>query len=224
MNLIIKKIIKKRQTVKSYSSKKIPPRKWKQILNIIYWSPSSYGFEPYRILVINREHTLRSTIFPLMHNQKSVQEADKMIFFISLKKECFASSKWLFKRMFRNAKEVLGQTNSEAEKTTKKYMNSKEFQEYFANKNSDGWAHYQAYIALGNALNAAAILNIGSTCLEVSNKNKMEELLKTENLLKDYEELTITAAFGYPKSKVAYAHFGTNRRVRDPWNKKFTEI
>ena len=225
MNKTIEKINTQRQTVKSYSNKKIPTSDWKQILDTIYWSPSSHGFEPYRVLVVRKSSKLRAKLQKVMWGQGVVVEADKLIFFVSLKRKVFLSKKWLYERALRKATKVEGKNGDEAKKS------ADNMSDIIINKHlsidepsGDDWAMKQAYIGLGSALIAATILNIGSTPMEGLEKSKVEKLLRSEKLISNDERIAVAASFGYPSSKTAYAHWGTNKRIREAKTKKFKTI
>lgn len=225
MNKIIEKINASRQTVKSYSDKKIKVNDWKQILDTIYWTPSSHGFEPYRVLIVRKGNKLRKKLRNIMWDQGVVTEADKLIFFVSLKREVFTNKKWLYERALRKATKINGKRGKEAEKIsndmvkliTEKHLSIDE-------PNGDDWAMKQAYIALGTSMFAATILGIGSTPMEGLEKSKIEKLFRSEKLISNDERIAVAASFGYPTSKTSYAHWGTGKRVRDPRTKKFKTI
>ncbi|NQZ29397.1 MAG: nitroreductase family protein [Mycoplasmatales bacterium] len=225
MNKTIEQINMNRQTVKAYSDQRISNEDWKNILETIYWAPTSHGFEPYRTLIIEKDNKLREELKPLMWNQGVVTEADKLLLFISLKREVFANKEWVFKRSYRRFADVAGKTHEEASKLAKtmsetvlnKHLNVDE-------ANGDDWAMKQCYIALGMAMSAATILGIGSTPMEGIEKSKVEELLLEKELIKKDERIAVTMAFGYPKSETAYLHFGKGNRVRDKWEEKFKTI
>ena len=225
MNKIIEKINKERQTVKSYLDKEISDSDWNQILDAIYWSPTSHGFEPYRVLVVRKSSKLRAKLQKVMWGQGVVVEADKLIFFVSLKRKVFLSKEWLYERALRKATEVEGKTGEEAK------ANAEKMTDIIINKHlsidepgGDDWAMKQSYIGLSAGLMAATILGIGSTPMEGLEKAKVEKLLRSEKLISDDERIAVAASFGYPASKTAYAHWGTNKRVRDPKDKKFKTI
>ncbi|TCG10989.1 nitroreductase family protein [Mycoplasma todarodis] len=224
MNKIIKEI-NNRQTVKAYSNKKIPKEDWQQILETIYWTPSSHGFEPYRVLIIEKSNAIRTKLKPLMWNQGVVTEADKIIFFISLKRSEFTDDQWMFERSYRRFYEVAGKTKEESNVAAQKMATTIKNKHLDADEpNGDEWAMKQCYIALGTSLIAATILGIGSTPMEGLEKEKVEKLFKSEGLMSEGERVAVAASFGYPASKTSYLHYGTNKRVRDDWSKKFKTI
>lgn len=224
MNKTIKKVIDERQTVKAYNDKKISDSDWKDIIETIQWAPSSHGFEPYRVLVIEKESKLREELKAMMWGQKTVIEADKLIFFISLKHKIFSSKDFIYKRALRRAEKVVGLTGEKAEEVANTTLAVVKDKHLKLDEPYDDWSMKQAYIALGMALYSATILGIGSTPIEGMEKAKVESLFKKHKLTTDDERVAVAAAFGYPQSKTAYAHWGSGKRVRDPEEKKFVTI
>ncbi len=188
-------------------------------------SSTSRGFEPYRVLVIEKENKLREELKPLMWNQGVVTETDKLLLFISLKREVFTNKERVFKRAYRRFANVVGKTHEEAVKLAEtmsetvlnKHLNIDE-------TNGDDWAMKQCYIALGIAISVATILWIGSTPMEAIEKSKVEKPLLGKELIKNNERIALTMAFGYPKSETAYLHFCKGNRVRGKWEDKFKTI
>ena len=222
MNNLLKKINEFRQTVKSYSDQKITNENWSLILESIYWAPSSHGYEPYRVIIIPRDHKLRTVIKPMMWNQGVVTEADKLIFFISLKRSVFNSDEWLYKRGFRKNSKVLGMSDKQAMIESKKSVKS--IQDTHLNFEDDDWSMKQAYIALGIAMTHAAILQISTTPMEGIAKDKLEHYFVKQGIIKENERIAVGLAFGYPKNSTSYAHEGKGQRVRDDYGHKFITL
>lgn len=214
-----------RQTVKKYSDKHIETNKWETIKDAIYWAPTSHGFEPYRVLIINRDNALRQELKPVMWNQGVVDNADKLVFFISLKREVFANKEWLLKRALRRAEEVNGRHGEEALKAAEGHANLVlNTHIKYEEPNGDDWAMKQAYIALGMAMETASLIGVGSTPMEGFERAKVKEVFKKHNLIADNEVVALVGAFGYPFDETSYGHWGSNKRVRDSREYKFTEI
>ena len=224
MSNIINKVNQNRQTVKSYSNKKISRAKWAQIVDTIHWAPSSHGFEPYRVLVISKDNDLRNELKPLMWNQGVVTEADKLVFFISLKRSVFASKDFIQERVNRKNTLILEKEGSELLEMNKKQVELIKHTHLDAQEKTDDWAMKQAYIAMGMAMYSATLLKIGSTPIEGFVREDVEKLLLKHKLISNDERAAVATAFGYAKTKSAYAHWGTGRRVRDAKEEKIKEI
>ncbi len=222
---IINKVNNQRQTVKAYSDKKISAEDWEQILDTIYWSPTSHGAEPYRVLIINRKNALRKEMQPAMWNQGTVIEADKLVLFISLKRSVFASLDFVAQRVVRRFKEI---ANKNVQIDSPEVLQQANFvidSQFDVQELSDDWSMKQAYIALGMSFYTAALLGIGSTPIEGFVRKDLDKLLASHDLLDiKTETVALAAAFGFPKSETSYGHWGTGKRVRDPKEVKFKEI
>lgn len=214
-----------RQTVKVYSDQKISEKDWKIIKKTIKWAPSSHGLEPYRVLIINKDHPLRKAIWPLALKQKAITSADKLVVFIAKKRETFANKKWLTEKTLRLATQVAGEKGEKAQTQANNQV-AVILSEALApsKEQGDDYAIKQTYIALGMAVTSAALLGIGSTPIGGFSRPNVNELLHKEKLLESDETVAILLAFGYPESETAYAHYGSGKRVRDDDEYKFTEI
>lgn len=214
-----------RQTIKKYADKHIEADKWETIKDSIYWAPTSHGFEPYRVLIINKDNEIRKELKPVMWGQGVVDSADKLVFFISLKREVFTNKEWLLKRALRRVEEVNGKTGEEALKGAQAHADLVLNTHLKSDEpNGDDWAMKQAYIALGMAMETAALLEVGSTPMEGFERAKVKEVFKKHNLINDNEVVALVGAFGYPFDKTSYGHWGSGNRVRDSRDYKFKEI
>lgn len=226
MNNTISKIVKERQSIKAYSEAKIDDEKWQQVLQAIYWSPSSHGFEPYRVLIIDRANkVLLSELKAAMWNQQVITQADKIMIFISLSREVYARREYVRSLNARKMHQVNNLFGEEADKTIEKQTDII-LNTHFNIEEAlgDEWAMKQAYIGLSFALNAAAILEIGSSPLEGFDREKVESILRDLKIIELTERVAVAAAFGYPLDDGSYLHLGTGKRFRQPIKKKVTEI
>lgn len=225
MNNAIEKINNERQTVKAYADKRIPSQDWEQVLDAIKWSPSSFGVEPYRVIVVNHENQkLREEMKAVMWGQGVVTEADKMVIFVAYGKEIMLKNDWAVKRKIREAEIVRNMQGKEAEERGRK--GAEAMLTHLKNNEPDlgAWAAKQTYIALGISMAAATLLNIGSTPMEGFDHAALDAVLRKHKLLREGEKVAVVAAFGYPKDKTSYSHWGSGRRVRDKNSEKFTVV
>lgn len=229
MNEIIQKINTTRETVKAYNDKNISASDWKQILETIKWAPTSFGFEQYRVVVIDRANTkLRNELLPAFFGQGVVTNASKLVIFVSLSGKVLMSDKWFIEREARALTHISGLKGKELEtQVSNMHGFFQSFLKTFPQPVETAameWGRKQAYIALGMAMSAAAILNIGSTPMEGFDPAKVTEILRAHKLIRNDESAAVAVAFGYPKDKTAYAHRGNGKRVREADSVKFIEV
>ena len=212
-----------RQACKKYGDKKINSNDWKIIQESIYWSPTSHGWEPYRVLTINKDNPIRKELFKPMLEQGIVNNADKLLFFIAISKEQYSTlTPWVKERLLRKAKEV-EQNFDEIKNDIENSLHFKAHKEMMLTS-TESWAEKQAYIGMSFAMYTAGLLGIDSTPMEGMNKNEVKDILLKYKLISDDETISCALSLGYRFDKTSFAHWGTNKRLRDPWDKKFKEI
>lgn len=220
----IKELNHFRQACKKYGNKKISKEKWDMIKDSIYWSPTSHGWEPYRVLVIEKNNILRNELFRPMLKQGIVLNADKLLIFISLNSIYYSSlTPWVKERVLRKAKLVENNLNEIKDNIE----NSLHFQAHKVMMNIDStnaWAEKQCYIGMSFAMYTAGLLKIDSTPMEGMDRLKVKETLIKHKLIKPDESVSCALALGYRESDYAFAHYGNGTRIRDSKENKFEEI
>ena len=214
-----------RQACKKYGDKKISEKDWQTIKDAIYWSPTSHGWEPYRVLTINKENKeLRNELFEPMLTQGIVENADKLLIFISLKAEVYNSfTPWVKSRVLRKAKEVEGNFD-EISKDVENSLHFKAHQTMMDIDNTNAWSEKQAYIGMSFAMYSAALLGIDSTPMEGMDRNKVRQVLEKHNLIEDNENVAVCLSLGYRFDNTSFAHWGSGKRLRVKPEEKFKEV
>ena len=158
-----------RYATKRMNGTKIPQEKLDIILDAISLAPTSFGLQPYSILVIENAAILEK-IKPIAMNQPQITEASALLVFavwdtLTLEK----------------IEEYIHLIAKERNVTVESL---KHMQDIIAaqlqNSDSDNfiWNSKQAYIALGFALVAAAVEEIDSTPMEGFDKNLLDDFLQ----------------------------------------------
>ena len=158
-----------RYATKRMNGTKIPKEKLEIILDAIALAPSSYGLQPYTILVIE-DKSLLEKIKPIASNQPQITEASALLVFAAWDQLTQQHIDDYFTRI-----EMIRKVSQDSLKNMKTLI-----EEQLKNSDSDNliWNSKQAYIALGIALIAAAEENIDSTPMEGFDKNELDKLLK----------------------------------------------
>ncbi|NMF06963.1 NAD(P)H-dependent oxidoreductase [Clostridium beijerinckii] len=160
-------------------------------------SPSSFGFEPWKFLVVQNK-SLKEKLFPVSWGaQNSFNGASHFIILLARKKvDTIYNSEYITKIMseVQNLPEdVANQRKSAFESFEKNDFNLLE-----SDRAIFDWASKQTYIALANMLTAAAFLKIDSCPIEGFNIEKVEEILKNEGILDtEHFGVSVMASFGY---------------------------
>ncbi|TAE82763.1 MAG: NAD(P)H-dependent oxidoreductase [Bacteroidetes bacterium] len=193
-----------RYATKRMNGKKIPKAKLDSILDAISLAPSSFGLQPYSILVVEDEAIL-SRMKAIAMMQPQITEASAVLIFA-------AWDKLTLERIDAYIQLVAKERNVTLDSL-------KQMKGYIENqlKNSDSdnltWSAKQAYIALGVGLVAAALEEVDSTPMEGFDHTKLDELL---NLRSRGLCSSVLLALGYRDDFNDYlVHLKKVRRSKD---------
>lgn len=180
-------------------SKKVSEEDLNFILEIGRLSPSSFGFEPWKFLVIEDE-TLREKILPVAWGvQRQMPTLSRLVIILARKKMDMIFSSDYIKYMVEDVHNIPGDM---AEARIEKYKNfqKEDFKLLEDDRNIFDWAVMQTYIALGNMMTAAAEIGIDSCPIEGFHREKLEELLEMEGIIdKNKFGVSSMVVFGYRK-------------------------
>ncbi len=198
-----------RYAVKKFDSqKKISSGEWAFLEESLRLSPSSYGLQPWNFLVIESQD-VRKKLREASWNQTQVTDASHFVVLATLKKV----SEDYVKHFVQSIAEVRG-VPAESLKGYQDVM----VQDVVQGPRSEvisWWAQRQTYIAMGNLMNAAALINVDTCPLEGLDPKKYDEILK----LTDSAYQTVAAvACGYRSAEDKLA---TAKKVRFSKNEIF---
>lgn len=178
-------------------NKKISDEDFHFILETGRLSPSSFGFEPWKFVVIQNQD-IRNKLLPVAWGaQKQLPTASHFVVILARKKEEMIYNSSYISNFMQNIQQL------PEEVITMKRGFYKEFQENdFQLLESDramfDWASKQTYIALGNMMTAAAQIGIDSCPIEGFQQEKVEAILKEEGIISDDTfGVSVLVAFGY---------------------------
>lgn len=169
------------------TDKKISDADIKYILEAGRKSPSSFGMEAWKFLVITNEE-LKAKLRPACWDQVQVTSCSHLVVVLagidSVKPETGLPKKRFQRREMpqETLDFYLGLYASHLETTLS------------SDANIESWTAKQTYIALGNMMTAGAILGIDSCPIEGFEKEKVEEIL---NLDTSKYRLSVVVPFGY---------------------------
>ncbi|MCV2403436.1 NAD(P)H-dependent oxidoreductase [Marinomonas sp. C2222] len=147
--------LKWRYAVKKFSREVLPNEEVRELLKLARLSASSYGLQPYRLLLV-KDEALRSQLLPNSFNQEQVVESSHLI--------VFAVPTDIGDHI---VDQYITQHASKTRQTSSKLANFSEHMKgalrVKSNQQRQEWAIQQAYIALGNLLTCAAMMKI-DTC------------------------------------------------------------
>jgi nitroreductase len=187
------------------AQKKIGDEDFATILETGRLSPSSFGFEPWKFLVVQKRE-LREKLKPVTWGaQGTLPTASHFVIILARRQRSMRyDSDYITHMMY----DVHHLPEESAEQRREKYriFQQKDFRLFESERAMFDWAVKQTYIALANMMTSAAMLGIDSCAVEGFKTEEVEEIM-AEAFRIDMEEygVAVMAAFGYrihaPKEK-----------------------
>ncbi|STQ86454.1 NAD(P)H-dependent oxidoreductase [Helicobacter muridarum] len=172
-------------------NKKIPCDVLYSILESGRLSPSSFGLEPTRMIVVKTK-SMREKIKQACWNQDQISQASEVIVFSSLKADMLPNTNYILGKFSRRLK-----TSDEIKHYAKeRYGNRKlEALGYISDIEKLGlWSAHQAYIMATTVMNHAAFLGIDSCMIEGFDKSQIESSLDMDTFK---EQVSLVLCLGY---------------------------
>ncbi|WP_299396939.1 NAD(P)H-dependent oxidoreductase [uncultured Gelidibacter sp.] len=197
-------------TKKFDSTKKIAAEDLDQLKDAIQLSASSYGLQPYKVLIIE-DQKIKEQLKAASWGQSQITDASHVIIFANMTD--FDES------LINDYIENIGITRSIEPSNLKGYA------DFMINTLNPlpkdakaSWTAKQTYIALGNLLSAAAEFKIDACPMEGFDADQYNEILglNEQNL-----NAAVVAAIGYRSEEDETQH---NKKVRKPKKELFTTI
>ena len=181
--------------------KKISEENFSTILQTARLSPSSFGFEPWKFLVV-QNMDLRKKLLPITWGaQGTLPTASHFVLILARKQNSMRFDSDYILHMMKDVHklddDVITQRKAMYENFQKNDFNLLENE-----RNTFDWACKQTYIALGNMMSSAAMLGIDSCPIEGFKAQEMQTIL-CEEFGVDTKEFALSAmvAFGYRVNK-----------------------
>ena len=192
-------------------AKKIPADDWATLEKALILSPSSYGMQPYKFILVT-DPAVREKLVPASWGQRQAADSSHFVVFAVRTTNTEAD----VDRYIARIAEVRGGT---ADKLGS-------FRNMLLGDVVDGergrrvkeWASCQAYIALGNFMTAAALLGIDTCPMEGFEPPKYDEIL---GLAAKGLAAVVACAAGY---RAASDKFASLPKVRFPAEELFVRI
>ncbi|MBP6127651.1 NAD(P)H-dependent oxidoreductase [Flavobacterium sp.] len=197
-------------TKKFNSDKKISNSDLEILKEAIQLSSSSYGLQPYKVLIIENEE-IRKQLQPASWGQSQITEASHLFVFASVTNV--------------DAEYITRYAENMAKTRNIPFDSVKGYAEFMIGNIASLtpekqiiWAQKQAYLALGNLLNAAAELKIDVTPMEGFLPEQYNEIL---GLKEKGLHATLVATIGYRHDEDETQHYA---KVRKPITELFETI
>ena len=187
------------------AEKKIPEELFRTILESARLSPSSFGFEPWRFLVV-QDPALREKLLPVTWGaQRSLPTASHYVVILARKEPTLRWDSDYISHMMLDIHHLPPQAAEQRRQKYRKFQ-EEDFRLLESQRATFDWAGKQCYIALGNMMTTAAMLEIDSCAIEGFEAEAVERIVREEFDV-DTEEfgVAVMVAFGYrvnaPKPK-----------------------
>lgn len=167
------------------------------ILEAARLSPTSFGFEPWNIIVLQDEE-VKKKLYPIAWGaQNSLNGASHFVILLARKKSDMIYSSDYLTHMMKDVHK-LPEDAAEGRRKAFQRFQEKDFNLLESDRALFDWASKQTYIVLANMLTAAAFLGIDSCPIEGFMRDEAEELLIKEGLMDpDHFGVSVMAGFGY---------------------------
>ncbi|WP_415405791.1 NAD(P)H-dependent oxidoreductase [Sulfurovum sp. CS9] len=179
------------------ADKKISETDFNTILETARLSPSSFGFEPWRFLIV-QDMKLREKLKPIIWGaQGTLPTASHFVVVLARKaKGMRYDSKYIDHMMFGVHK--LPEDSANGRRNFYKTFQESDFDLLGSDRAMFDWATKQTYIALGNMMTTAAMLGIDSCPIEGFKIDSVEKLLEEEFDINTEEfGVAVMVSFGY---------------------------
>ncbi len=204
-------IFNSRFACKSFDpSKRVSDEDFQVLLEVARLSPTSFGFEPFNILVLE-DKDLRCKIYPHAWGaQKSLDGASHFVIFLARKRQDLEWGSHYLEHILIDVKQMPEDIYNVYGPAYKNFATN-DFKTMESERAAFDWAAKQAYIALGNMLTTASALEIDSCPIEGFVPAKIDEILGDEAGLYDTNHfgVAVMASFGY---RLGEPHRGKTRR------------
>ncbi|NPA50838.1 MAG: NAD(P)H-dependent oxidoreductase [Epsilonproteobacteria bacterium] len=177
--------------------KKISKEDFDTILEAARLSPSSFGFEPWRFIIV-QDMKLREKLLPVTWGAQNIlPTASHYVIILARKKPTLLyNSDYITHMMYDIHK--LPKEKAEARRLKYKKFQEEDFKLLESDRAIFDWAAKQCYIALANMMSVAAMLKIDSCAVEGFEMEKIEPILRDEfGVDTDIFGVAVMVGFGY---------------------------
>jgi nitroreductase len=177
------------------ATKKIPADVWRTLEQSLVLTPTSYGLQPYKFLVVSNP-ARRAELLPHSWGQKQVVDASHFVVFTARTEMKEADVDRFIKRTQEVRKVPEGAFNPYRDMMIGDIVNGPR------GKTAHEWAARQTYIALGNLMTCAAVLGVDACPMEGLVPTEYDKVLKLNG--SGYATV-VACALGYRAAADKYA-------------------
>lgn len=176
---------------------KITEDNFQFIMETARLSPSSFGFEPWRFLIVQNPAVREKLATVTWGGGKQLATASHFVITLARKKQDMAAHSDYVQHIMKETHQLPDNVIAQRTAAYDRFLKT-DFALFDNERAMFEWACRQTYIAAGNMMTAAALIGIDSCPIEGFNKEQAEDLLAREGLL-DTQSFGVSCmlAFGY---------------------------
>lgn len=197
-------------TKKFDTEKKLSDSNLNNLKQAIQLAPSSYGLQPFKVLIIEDEKT-RQKLSPVSWNQPQITEASHLFVFAAKK----GMDKSYIDQFVKLRADIQGKSQEELQAYGDFIYNSVKDR---STEDLTQWNSKQVYIALSNLLTACANLRLDACPMEGFDNNAYDQILGLEE---QGLHAVAVVAVGYRSAEDSYASL---EKVRFPEEELFETV
>jgi len=184
-----------RYAVKAFDrSRKLSAEQWHVLSESLRLSPSSYGLQPWKFLVVQNP-ALRKQLRTVSWNQSQIEDCSHLVVFTTLRKMTPA----YIQQFIRATASTRGQKPEELAGYEKMMVTN--LTDNGRGETLQPWTQRQAYIAMGFLMETAALLGVDTCPIEGLDPAKYDEILNLTGT--DYATVA-TVALGHRSTEDGY--------------------
>lgn len=185
------------------TDKKITIEDFDFILEIARLSPSSFGLEPWKFLVVQNPELRRKMLPHVWGGQKQLPTASHLVVAL-VRKTCFMKFDADYVQNFMRNVQKFPEEAAQARTAILQKFQQQDFALLESERAMTDWGGKQAYIALGNMMSVAAMIGIDSCPIEGFAHSELQQVLASEmGIDLNAWSLSYLVAFGYRKGAPA---------------------
>jgi nitroreductase len=187
-------------TKKFDPARKIPPELWAKLEQAPVLSPSSYGLQPWKFIVVTSPE-VRKQLHPASYNQLQILDASHLVVFAAKNPPTSADAE----RFITHTEQVRGLSAGSLQDYKNRILGSLS---RMTEKDAFNWAARQTYIALGFFLSACALAGVDACPMEGFQGDKYDEILGLK--ARGFASVVLATA-GYRAADDHYASLAKSR-------------
>lgn len=178
-------------------AKAIPNKDFDTILEAARLSPTSFGFEPWKMIVLS-DANIKQALDPLAWGARnSLAGASHFVLLLARKTRDMLYSADFVSHIMRDI-QLLSPEVAEQRRAKYRGFQENDFELLESDRAMFDWASKQTYIVLANMMTAAAMLGIDSCPIEGFQRSAVDALLAKEGLIDPAQfGVSVMAGFGY---------------------------